>query len=131
MNTIIGYLILGIAACVLIMLKVSKSDTKAFIYSVYSIAFFGIAMAFIGFYGANGFNWKWNVFFLFPLYGFLGWALYKSMQMAKRIIETHDTYCRYTLNDGTYYYAKSKDDADKYYEKNKENIKHTLVYTKN
>lgn len=54
---------------------------------VFSLAFFGIACAIISFYGLNGFDLKWFVFFHLPLYIFCGWALYQSFKMAFKIID--------------------------------------------
>ena len=55
--------------------------TKPF---VLSLAFFGILFAIVGHYGTMGVNWKWFVFFEFPLYLFCGWALCATYKLYKR-----------------------------------------------
>ena len=48
------------------------------------LAFFGILFAVVGHYLQMGFNWKWFLFFEFPLYLFCGWALYAAYKLYKR-----------------------------------------------
>lgn len=56
--------------------------TKPF---VLTLTFFGITFAIIGHYGTMGFNWKWFVFFEFPLYLFCAWALFKAYELYKNV----------------------------------------------
>lgn len=51
--------------------------------SILVIAFLGILMAVVGYYGTAGFNWKMFVFAELPLYAFCGWALYKVFKLIK------------------------------------------------
>lgn len=43
------------------------------------LAFLGIAMAVIAYYGKNGFSWISFILFEFPLYVFCIWALYQGV----------------------------------------------------
>lgn len=56
-------------------------------YLLLVFALVAIAFAMIGFYGTHGFDWKWNVFFLFPLYIFCAWALWKAFKMYKNTLD--------------------------------------------
>ena len=51
--------------------------------SVLVIAFLGILMAVVGYYGTVGFNWKMFVFAELPLYTFCIWALSKMFKLIK------------------------------------------------
>ena len=57
---------------------------------VFIIALIAIIFAIVGFYGQNGFNWKWFIFFHLPLYVFCCWALYKAMKMYNKTLKDID-----------------------------------------
>ncbi len=56
-------------------------------YVIFVFALVAIIFAIVGFYGQNGFDWKWNVFFLFPLYIFCAWALWQAMKMYNKTLK--------------------------------------------
>ena len=51
--------------------------------SILVVAFLGIFMAVVGYYGTVGFNWKMFVFAELPLYAFCIWALSKVFMLIK------------------------------------------------
>jgi len=55
-------------------------------YVLFVFALIAIIFAIVGFYGKNGFDWRWNVFFLFPIYIFCGWALWQAFKMYRRTL---------------------------------------------
>lgn len=90
MDLLLSVVIL-ITVVVLYLLWLYKNYyTRTFIYTIYTIAGLGILSGLIGFYGTQGFDWKWNVFFLFPLYAFLIWAIYQSLKIVRKIFESYD-----------------------------------------
>ena len=65
-----------------------------FLYAIFTLAFFGIACALIAHYGLYGFDWKWFIFFEGPLYTFCGWALFKTIVVADKIMISEDESAR-------------------------------------
>ena len=48
------------------------------------LAVFGIFCTIVEHYGTLGFNWKWFVFFEFPLYAFCVWAIVKLIILMRK-----------------------------------------------
>ena len=63
--------------------KIHKYISNGGWISVLVIAFLGILMAVIGYYGTVGFNWKMFIFAELPLYAFCVWALSKMFKLIK------------------------------------------------
>ena len=55
-------------------------------YVVILVGVIAIVFAIVGFYGKNGFDWRWFVFFHLPLYAFCGWALYQTVKTYNKVI---------------------------------------------
>ena len=56
-------------------------------YVIFLFALVAIIFAIVGFYGQNGFDWKWFVFFHLPLYIFCAWALWQAMKMYRSTLK--------------------------------------------
>ena len=52
-------------------------------YLWYAVGVIAIIFLIIAHYGLMGFNWKWFLFFEFPLYCFIFWAFYATYNIYK------------------------------------------------
>lgn len=68
-------------------------------YVVVTFAIVAIIFAIVGFYGQNGFNWKWFVFFHLPLYIFCAWAMWKAVKAYNSTLNRIDEQDKKYKND--------------------------------
>lgn len=54
---------------------------------IFAIGIIAIILAAVGFYGTNGFDWKWFLFLHLPLYIFCAWALWQAAKMYSKTLE--------------------------------------------
>ena len=67
--------------------KATECLTNGGGYALFALALIAIAFAIVGFYGQNGFDWRWFVFFHLPLYIFCAWALWQAMKMYRSTLK--------------------------------------------